>query len=144
MMVARNKRRIDIRQSVLALLSGVVAIWSLAGSAGLATGTIDLGATVEQRLPFDSPAVAALALALMVGIPMAFTAVVTARSDPRAPAIAMISGALLVGWIIVQIYTIETFSWLQPVCVLAGLTVIAQAVTLPTRAGDVPGHHTDS
>ncbi|GAB2727934.1 hypothetical protein [Nocardia thraciensis] len=129
MMATRNKHRIDIRQSALVLVAGVVAIWALAGAVGLATGAIDLGATATERLPLDSPPLAAVALALMVGVPMVFTAVLVVRGDRRATAIAMISGALLVSWIIVQIYTIETFSWLQPVCVVAGLVVIALAMT---------------
>ncbi|RDI55249.1 hypothetical protein [Nocardia mexicana] len=138
MMATRNPHRIDIRQITLALLSGFVAIWALAGAAGLISGAIDLGATVEERIPFDSPVFAAVALALMVGIPMTFTTVLVARTDPRAPAVAMIAGALLVGWIIVQIYTIEVFSWLQPVCVMAGLVVISLSMTLPSRFPSTP------
>ncbi|RDI51138.1 hypothetical protein [Nocardia mexicana] len=90
------------------------------------TGAIGLGATVEDRIPFASPVFGAVALVLIVGIPMTVTALLAARRDPRGPAVAMNGGALLVGWIIVQIYTIEVFSWLQPVCVVAGLIVISR------------------
>ncbi len=38
-----------------AVFAAVVAVSAWAGALGLATGTLDLGAKLEQRLPFHSP-----------------------------------------------------------------------------------------
>lgn len=50
-MATRSTRHIGDRHSVLALVSGLVAIWALAGAAGLATGIVELGTAVEERIP---------------------------------------------------------------------------------------------
>ncbi|WP_280336963.1 hypothetical protein [Nocardia wallacei] len=130
-MATRSTRHIGDRHSVLALVSGLVAIWALAGAAGLATGIVELGTAVEERIPLDSPVLAAVALAVVVGVPQALTAGLAVRADPRAPAVAMIAGGLLIGWIVLQAHTIEVFSWLQPVCVAAGLVVLSLGMALP-------------
>ncbi|MGH3861618.1 hypothetical protein [Actinokineospora sp.] len=36
----------------------------------------------------------------------------------------MLAGLMLVGWILVQLAVIRTFSWLQPMCVVLGLVVV--------------------
>ncbi|WP_327098144.1 hypothetical protein OIE68_04570 [Nocardia vinacea] len=54
---------------------------------------------------------------------MAATALLTARGEQYAPSIAMTSGLLLIGWIVVQLAVIRHTSWLQPVCVLLGSAV---------------------
>ncbi len=130
-MATRSGGRVGDRRSALALVSGFVAIWALAGAAGLAAGIVELGAAVEERIPLDSPVLAAIALAVVVGAPQALTAGFAVRGDPRAPVVAMISGGLLVGWVVLQAYTIEVFSWLQPVCVAAGLVVLLLGMTVP-------------
>jgi len=94
MTLTRYPRR-GSRQNILVLLSGFVAIWALAGAIGLMTGVIELGSTIEDRLPFDSPVFAGVALGLVIGLPTASTAVLTARADSRAPGIAVTSGAIM-------------------------------------------------
>ncbi|GAB4585640.1 hypothetical protein [Nocardia sp. IFM 10818] len=130
MALTRFVRELDTRESVLVLLSGFVAIWALAGALGLVTGVIDLGPTISDRLPFDSPVFGGIALAVVVGLPMTLTAVFAARADARTPELAMLSGGMLICWIIVQVYTIRVFVWLQPVCVALGLAVLALGMTV--------------
>ncbi|MCM6772397.1 hypothetical protein NDR87_01075 [Nocardia sp. CDC159] len=126
--------RIDARtrtlRLTLALLSGLVAIWALTGAAGLATGVVSLGGTLEQRLPWHSPAFAAIMLALIVGAPMAATAWWAAHKNRRTAAAAVLSGSALIGWILVQLAVIRTGSWLQPVCVILGAAILALGLRL--------------
>jgi len=111
------------RRPWLAAGTGFVALNALAGAGALAAGLMDLGATVSTRLPFHSTLLAGLALAAVVGLPMAVAAYLAGKGSPRAAGAAMVAGALLVGWIAVQLAVIRTFSWLQPVIALAGALV---------------------
>ncbi len=102
------------------------------GAIAILTGTIDFGSVITGRFPFGSPVFAAVALAAIVGIPMTVTtwcAVIGHRWTQQA---AFVSGALLVGWIAVQMVIIQTFSWLQPTMVLSGLLVIGLRVARRT------------
>jgi hypothetical protein len=44
--------------------------------------------------------------------------------------VAGIAGLALIGWIVVEVAVIRTFSWLQPVCFLYGAGVLALGVLL--------------
>ena len=121
------------RHPWLAVLTGAVAVNALAGSALMVTGVLDFGDTVTARLPLHSTTLAALALAVIVGLPMAGAAVLAARGHPRAVEAAMLAGALLVGWIGVQLTVIRTFSPLQPVMAAAGVAVFLAGVAARSR-----------
>lgn len=113
----------------LALLAGFVAANALAGSVLTAVGVVDFGNTVTARLPFHSTAFAAVALAVVVGLPMTVVTVLAATGHARTAEAAMIAGALLVGWIGVQLALIRTFSLLQPVMLIAGAAVFLAGAT---------------
>lgn len=127
------------RSAALIMTTGFIAIWAVAGAVGLAGGGIELGSVIDERLPGHSPVFAAIALLVIVALPMAATAVFAARHDARAPGLALIAGVALIGWIIVQMSLIRTFSWLQPLCVVLGLVVIWLGLPFGhrrARAGD--------
>jgi hypothetical protein len=107
----------------LGLSEGAVAVAAFAGAAGLVGGSIDLGATIDRRLPFDSLEFAAVALVVVVGLPMAAAAILSWRGGTKANLLAITAGALLVGWIAVEVLIIRSFSWLQPIFLLAGATI---------------------
>ncbi len=130
-----TSRRANTR---LALLAGFVAVNALAGSVLVAVGVVDFGNTVTARLPFHSTTFAAVALALVVGVPMAVVTVLAAAGHPRAAEAAMVAGALLVGWIGVQFAVIRTFSLLQPVMFIAGAGVFLAGVAVRSRGRATP------
>lgn len=133
-----------VRHTVLAALSGLMAIGAVAGSVGLLNGADDFfgteTATIYSRLPFDSPQFAGVALLLSVALPLALTAVLAWRGSRHAAAAGAAAGTVLVGWIVVQLALIGTFFWLQPVCVAVGLTVTYLAMTLTPRAEAATRH----
>lgn len=131
-MTQTNRR--TVAHPWLAGLTGCVGISALAGAAAMAGGAIDMGEEINNRLPFGSPTLGALALALVVGVPMAATAVRAATGGTRAAELAMGTGALLVGWIGVQLLVIRTFSWLQPVMAVAGIAVFLTGAYLHHRS----------
>lgn len=112
----------------IAALSGVVALSAWAGGALLLAGLIDFGDEVTGRLPFHSATVAAAALLIVVAVPMTLTAWLSARSGARWRVVGAVAGTMLIGWIVVQLAFIQTFTWLQPVMAAAGAAVLAAAV----------------
>jgi hypothetical protein len=121
----RDTARRLVTRPTLATLTGVAAAAAFCGAVGLAAGVLDPGPALTGRLPFDSPAFAALTLALAVGVPMTATAVRAVADRPHAGELGMLAGALLVGWTGVQLVVLRAFSWPQPVTVVAGLVVFA-------------------
>ncbi|MGD9996713.1 MAG: hypothetical protein AB7L17_22335 [Ilumatobacteraceae bacterium] len=111
----------------LAGLALVMAVAAVGGGLGLAMGWIDMGSTIDERLPFDSPVLAGTALAAIVALPMAVTAWRAWREDGRAGHTGELAGVMLVGWIAVQLVVIRQFSFLQPVCVAFALALLVLA-----------------
>lgn len=100
-----------------------MAVASGAGAVGIAGGGVDFGATVQSRLPFDSMVLAGLALFAIVALPMAVATREAWRGSQRLGSAAMVAGVLLMGWIMVQLLVIRTFSALQPICFAYGAMV---------------------
>jgi len=118
--------------------AGFVALWAFVGALGLVGGGVDLGDEIAARLPFSSQILAGLLLATIVGVPMAATAALGVRADPRTAIVGSYSGLLLVGWVTLQPFIIGRFNWLQPVFGLLGVAVCLLAYRLrrpSARAG---------
>lgn len=135
---AGRPARRTTRHTLLAALAGFMAIGATAGGLGLMNGAEDFfgeqTATIYARLPFESPQFAGAALLLGVAVPMALTAVLAWRGSRLTAAVGGAAGAVLVGWIIVQLALIGTFFWLQPVCLAWGLAVTVLALNLDRPA----------
>ncbi len=125
-MTTTSKR--SLRPAV-AVLAGLIAVQAYGGAIGLVAGFVDFGPQITARLPFGSPLLAAIALAVIVAVPMTIAAWQLAAGHPRAWLTATAAGGLLVGWIAMQVVVIQSFSWLQPVMVFAGVLVLAFGLT---------------
>lgn len=108
-----------------ALLAAFVAVSAFGGALGLMFGAIDFGATTTGRLPFDSPVFAGIALAVVVGLPALAAAWFAARNEDRTDASAVVAGLALMAWIVVELATIRSFSWLQPLYFVLGAGMFA-------------------
>lgn len=107
---------------VAALMAGA----AYAGALGLIGGGIDFGglqATILDRVPFHSTVLAGVALLAAVALPMTVAAVAAWRGTVRAPEIVAVAGLALIGWVVVEIAIIRTYSWMQPFCGTYGLLV---------------------
>jgi hypothetical protein len=102
---------------------GLTAVAGLAGAIGLVTGSIDLGAVINRRLPFGSPVFGGLALIVVVVLPMATGVVLSWRGSDGANLVAIADGALLMGWIVVELAVIRSFSILQPIFGVVGAAI---------------------
>lgn len=128
-------RAANVRRTWLALLTGLTAVSATAGAIGLATGASDPGDVVTARLPWHSVLFAGLALLAVVAVPMAVASFLTARDRDIHPVAAAVAGALLVGWIAVEIAVIREFNWLQVVFALVGIAVLALVLPEWSRRG---------
>lgn len=105
------------------LVGGVAAFNALAawgGAIALLGGATDFGETATARLPFESLVVAGLALAAAVAVPLTVLAWAEWRDRRWADSWALLAGVVLVGWILLQIVVLRTFSFFQPTYLLVG------------------------
>jgi hypothetical protein len=112
------------RRTGLAVYASLVALSAYGGVVGLATGALDLGPTLNRRLPFHSPVFGALALLVIVAVPAAALAWDAARGDERVGVTASFAGIMLIAWIAVEVAFVREFSWLQPSYVAVGITFV--------------------
>jgi dienelactone hydrolase len=122
-------------------LAGFAAFNALAAWAGaiaLITGGADFGESINDRLPFDSPVLAGFALGIVVGIPLTVLAWSAWTGGPSTDDLALVTGVVLIGWIVVQVVVIRAFSFFQPAYLAVGVAFVATSrrVTLsPHRRG---------
>jgi hypothetical protein len=119
------RRKFRLNRRALAAYAGFIAVSAYAGSIGLISGLLPVSASLAERLPFHSPVIGGIALALIVGLPSSCVAVLSWRRHPRTPDAAALAGLLLVGWVVVELAVIRQFSVLQAVYAAAGAGLIA-------------------
>lgn len=114
-----------VRRGSLAAAAGTMAVAGYAGAVGLLGGGIDFGPAITGRLPWHSPVVAGMALLAVVAAPMTVAAAAAWGGHRWAGPTGVVAGAALVGWIVVEVAVIRTYSWMQPFCAGYGLLVAA-------------------
>jgi hypothetical protein len=112
------------RRPALVVLATLNAVAAAGGAWGLASGVIVIGSRLEARLPWQSPTLGGVALLMAVAVPNAVLAVLAWRGDRRTDAAAVATGALLVGWILVELAFLRELSFLHPLYVAVGLLLV--------------------
>lgn len=102
------------RHRWLAAFLAFHAAAAVGGAVSLAIGAIDLGSALNARLPFASPVLGGLALLAFVAVPLGLTAGSAWRGEAETADLLVGTGLLLVGWIVVQLAFIRSFSWFHP------------------------------
>lgn len=113
------------RRPWLAGFAALNALGAWAGAVGLVTGGTDFGASINERLPFDSLVLAGLALAVIVGIPLSVLAWSAWTGGSRTDELALVVGLVLIGWILVQVAVIRAYSFFQPTYLVVGAAFVA-------------------
>ncbi len=124
------------RRPGLAVFAAVNAIAAWGGALGLITGFLDLG-EIEQHLPFESPVLGGIALAVVVACPLTLLTWSAWTGSDSTGTVALVTGVLIIGWIVVQVLVIRTFSPFQPAYLVVGGVLIALSGRLrPGRGAD--------
>ncbi len=103
---------------------GFNALAAWGGAFGLASGVLAMGDELNRRLPFASPVLGGLALALIVAAPLTLLAYDAWTGATGTAAVSAQCGVLLVGWIVIQLAMLRTFSPLQPFYLAVGTMLI--------------------
>jgi hypothetical protein len=128
--------------------ANAAAAW--AGAAGLASGALTLGDELDGRLPFASPVLAGVALAMVVALPLSGLGLMAWRGAREVDRASELVGLALIGWIAVQLAFLRSFSWFQPAYVVIGGLFITRgrwhrrpSPPTPAAAHHAPGtgHH---
>lgn len=112
------------RSWALVVLASLNAVAALGGAWGLASGSLSIGARLEDRLPFGSPVLGGLALFLAVAVPNAVLAVLAWRGDRRTGSAAEAVGLLLVVWILLELVALRELSFFHPLYLGIGLLMV--------------------
>ena len=123
--LVRDQPATEKRPTGLSVYAGFVAISAFGGTLGLVTGALDMGHELNQRLPFHSPVLGGIALAMIVGVPATAVARLAWRREARTGLASVVTGVLLVGWIVVEIAFIRELAFLQLFYASAGVVFIA-------------------
>ena len=102
----RSRRRL-----LVAGLAFVNALVAFGGAVGLATGALALEGDLNRRLPFASPVVGGVALAVIVALPLTMVAVLAWRGDEHSDVATAAVGVVLIGWIAVQLAFLRSLSF---------------------------------
>ena len=113
------------RRSWLAGVAALNALAAWAGAVAVVTGAIDFGEPTNDRLPFDSVVLAGVALAIIVAIPLTVLAWSAWTAATRTDDIALVAGVVLIGWIVVQVAVLRSFSLFQPAYLCIGIYFVA-------------------
>ncbi|MDO8388969.1 MAG: CoA-binding protein [Actinomycetota bacterium] len=108
----------------LAIAAALVAVSAYAGCVGLAGGGLSLGADVDARLPWHSPVVGGVALALLVAVPFTMLAKWAWAGDRRTNLASVLFGAALIAWLLVELAFIREFSFFHPLYTAIGIAFI--------------------
>lgn len=123
------------RRPWLAAAAALNALAAWGGAIALATGVIDFGDALNERLPFDSLPFAGVALGLVVALPLTVLAWAGWTGHERTDDLALAVGVLLIGWIVVQIAVLRSFSPFQPTYLCIGIGFVAASHRI--HPGDV-------
>ncbi len=112
---------------VTAIVTGALAASAYYGSWYLTeeVATRQLPVGPPQFLPGSGWGFGALALLILVAAPMTVACLTAIAGHSAAAVAAMVAGALLMGWIVVQVLLIGVVFWLQPAMLVAGAVVLA-------------------
>jgi hypothetical protein len=111
-------------------LLGFVAANAVGGGIYGLTGARGVPVEWLHGTPFRSYVVPSLILLVVVGGGCAAAAIATVARHPRARSWSLAAGAIVLGWIAVQVALIGYVSWLQPAVAIAGVSIVMLASAL--------------
>jgi len=117
------------------VFAGLVSAATAVCAVLLVRGQVDLNPPDNAHLFGESTLSAGLALALVVVLPMAVTAIAGWRGSPRTGELAALTGAALIAASLVQIQVMRIFFWLPLAGLVGGVAfvVLGLLILRPTN-----------
>jgi len=122
----------------VALVAAPMAVGAAAWALLLVSGAAASGWDASTRLPGGSTVAAALALLLVVAVPLVLTTVLGWRGSTRTGDAAVLAGAAVIGACLLQVSSMRAFHWLQVVGFLCGLLLVSVGMLLPRSPDRAP------
>ena len=122
-----------MRARLLIGIHTLVALNAVGGGIYGLTGAPGVPVAWLRGTPFESYLVPSLILLGVVGGSQALACFSLSTRSSRARRLSLAAGAVLLGWIGIQLALIGYVSWLQPAVALAALATLALASKLPAR-----------
>lgn len=133
-----ERRHTPLLRWMALLLTALTAIAAYAGAVGLIGGGTDFGPAINEKLPWQSPVLTGVALAVLVAVPLTVATWQMWRVPQAAwPTIAIIAGLWLIAWIVLQLLVIGAVHPLQ--AMIAGIGVAVLLLGVLGRGRNRPG-----
>jgi hypothetical protein len=127
---ARTRVRPETLRYALGLLLGFAALNAFGGGYYGMTGARGIPTEWLLGSPFDSYFIPSLFLFVVVGGSFLVAAIAVLARWSLAWVAAIAAGAIVLGWIAVQVSLIGYVSWMQPATAIAGVVILRLAVLL--------------
>jgi hypothetical protein len=114
---------------MLAIVAGLGALGAFAGAWGLIGGAIVFASGIAERIPFPLW-IPAVILGVAVGGTMLLACLAAALNTRFTAELAVLAGAVSMGWISLQVALIGYVSWMQPAVFTQGLIALALGFAL--------------
>ena len=131
-------RRLGVTGAGLVAVLALVTMNAIYGGVGLIRDGMGMPQEWLASMPLHSWAFGGAALLLTVAVPQAVTGWLVLARHPRAAAVALLAGGLLVGWIVVELLVLRRYFFLQPLVAVLGAAECALAWRWSSTAGQQP------
>lgn len=135
MALAHTGRRFDAERAFLGAFLAFLALNAVGGMIYGLTGAKGVPTEWLAGSPFSDYRQPSLILGVVVGGTLVAAAVAVFARWPVARPLALASGAVLLGWIVIQLAMIGYVSWMQPAIAISAAVILALAVRLDRATG---------
>ena len=118
-----------MRRDVMLTILSFNAVTALVGGVALVFGLVDLPEGWLRNSFFDSYVVPGLILAVVVGGSSLLAFIAYLYHYGKAPLLGLLSGLIMIGWVLSQIIVIQQSAWLQLLYLATGALVSVMAYT---------------
>ncbi len=117
------------KRNIIIGTASFIAVTAFAGAVGLITGALNAPSEWLTHTPFTTYTVPGIMLALFVGGSATLTLLATWRKWSYAPLATLLSGIVLLAWILGEVGTIQQLSWLQFLYIILGVLLLSLSYT---------------
>ena len=113
-----------LRRVGVGVLAATTAASACLGAVVLIARGLSVSAVATASPVWGHPVLAGITLGVVVGAPSIWLAWLTCSGDTRTDAIALLSGALVIGWTATEIAMVREFGVIQPTYLAGGAVLI--------------------